>query len=115
MSGVPSAFIFVLVEVLVVPEGMVMVLDWLMVAWFFVEVDDLLRPAGLLIVLDFVVTFVPGVWVLVVVVFDELLLIEVAGAGAGVAAGAWARAAELPSKLREMRKPNRRFIRKGRN
>ena len=87
MSGVPSAFILVLVEVddLVMPEGVVMVLDLLMVAEPFVMVDDLVMPAGLFIVLDFVVTLVPG-WVilLVVVIFEELLLIVVAGAVVGV-------------------------------
>ena len=117
MSGVPSAFILVLVEVddLVMPEGVAVVLDLLMVAEPFVMVDDLVMPAGLLIVLDFVVTFALG-WVvlLVVVIFDELLLIgAVAGVAAGAVAGVWARAAVEPSRLSETRNPKMRFIKKG--
>ena len=112
MSGVPSAFILVLVEVddLVTPEGVAVVLDLLMVAEPFVMVDDLVMPTGLFIVLDFVVTLVPG-WVvlLVVVIFDELPLIVVAGAVVGV----WARAAVEPSRLSETRSPKMRFIKKG--
>ena len=50
-------------------------------------VDDLVMPAGLFIVLDLVVTFVPGWVVLLVVIFDELVLICVVVAGAGVVAG----------------------------
>ena len=87
MSGVPSAFILVLVEVLVMPEGVVIVLDFCIVALLFVMVDDLVMPAGLFIVLDLVVTFVPGWVVLLVVIFDELVLICVVVAGAGVVAG----------------------------
>jgi hypothetical protein len=61
MSGVPSAFILVLVEVLVLPEGVVMVLDRVTVPWFMVLVDDLVMPAGLRMVVDLVVVAVPGV------------------------------------------------------
>ena len=87
MSGVPSAFILVLVEVLVMPEGVVIVLDFCIVAPLFVMVDDLVMPAGLFIVLDLVVTFVPGWVVLLVVIVDERVLICVVVAGAGVVAG----------------------------
>lgn len=97
MSGVPSAFIFMLVEVdevevLVMPEGVVIVLD-------------LLIPAGLVIVLDLVVVRVAGAVVVILVVFDELLLI-VPVAGIGV----WAWTAAPPSRLRETRKPMIRFM-----
>lgn len=112
MSGVPSAFILVLVdvdeaEVLVVPEGVLMVLDFVIVPALFVIVLDLLMPAGLVIVLDLTVVRVAGVWAVVVilVVFDELVLI-VPVAGMGV----WAWAAAPPSKLRETRKPRMRFM-----
>jgi hypothetical protein len=89
MSGVPSAFIRVLVEVdeaevLVVPEGVAIVLDLVIVPALLVVVLDLLMPAGLVMVLDLVVVRVAGVWAVVVilVVFDELLLIvPVAGMG----------------------------------
>ncbi|GAB3584728.1 hypothetical protein GCM10027345_32130 [Hymenobacter daeguensis] len=104
MSAVPSAFTCVLLEVddvLVMPEGVVMVLDLLIVPALLVVVDDFDMPAGFCMVLDFVVTFVPGWVVLVVVVFDELLI---------VAAGAWAWETVLPSRLRERRKPKMRFI-----
>lgn len=113
MSGVPSAFIFVLVEVeddiLVFPEGVLMVLDLTVVPALLVIVLDLLMPAGLVIVLDLTVVRVAGVWAVVVilVVFDELLLI-VPVAGTEV----WAWAAAPPSKLRETRKPIIRFMMK---
>ena len=114
MSGVPSAFmcvlVLVLVEVLVMPEGVVMVLDLLIVPEPLVMVLDLLMPAGLLIVLDFTVVRVAGVWTWWVVVFDELVLIRVVeAAGAGAVAGVWARATPL-SKLRETRNPKMRFM-----
>ena len=113
MSAVPSAFILVLDEVedddvLVLPEGVVIVLDLVMVPEPLVVVLDLLMPAGLVMVLDLVVTFVPGVWVERVVVFDEVLLMVLV---AGVAV--WACTAELPSRLRETRKPRMRFIIRG--
>jgi hypothetical protein len=95
------------VEDLVMPEGVVMVLDLLIVPVPLVIVDDFDIPAGLVIVLDFVVTFVPG-WVVLVVIFDELLLI-VPAAG-GVATGVWAETTEPPSRLKETRKPRMRFI-----
>ena len=60
----PSAFILVLIDVeeldLVMPEGVVIVLDLLVVAEPLVIVLDLVMPAGLVIVLDFVVTLVAG-------------------------------------------------------
>ena len=112
MSGVPSAFIFVLVEVeddiLVFPDGVLMVLDLTVVPALLVIVLDLLMPAGLVIVLDLTVVRVAGIWaVVILVVFDELLLI-VPVAGTGV----WAWAAAPPSKLRETRKPIIRFMMK---
>ncbi|GAC1379240.1 MAG: hypothetical protein NVS3B25_12930 [Hymenobacter sp.] len=105
-----------LVEVLVMPEGVVIVLDLVIEPELLLMVDDLDMPAGLVIVLDLVVV-VAGVWD-VVLIFDELvliLLVDAAGgvAGvAGVAAGVWARAAEPPSKLRETRKLRMRFIKR---
>ena len=42
-------------------SGVAVVLDLLIVAPLLVMVDDLVMPAGLLIVLDFVVTLVAGV------------------------------------------------------
>jgi hypothetical protein len=100
--------------VLVMPEGVVMVPDLLIVPALLVVLLDLLMPAGLVIVLDFVVTRVAGVWAVVVilVVFDELLLIVPVAAGVGVAVWAWA--AAPPSRLSETRKPRMRFmIKKG--
>ena len=95
------------VEVLVMPEGVVMVLDLFIVPALLLVVLDLLMPAGLVIVLDLVVVRVAGVWAVVVilVVFDELLLI-VPVAGMGV----WAWTAAPPSRLRETRKPIIRFM-----
>ena len=69
------------------PEGVAIVLDFCIVALLFVMVDDLVMPAGLFTVLDLIVTFVPGWIVLLVVIFDELVLICVVVAGAGVVAG----------------------------
>ena len=109
MSGVPSAFILVLVDVLVMPEGVVILLDLLMVAVPLVVVLDLVMPAGLVMVLDFTVVFVAGTWAVRVVIFDELVLILVVAA-AGIAAGVWAWATALPSRLSETRKPTMRFI-----
>ncbi len=108
MSGVPSAFILVLVEVLVMPEGVVMVLDLLMVAWFFDMVEDLLMPAGLVEVLVRVVVVVAGVCdVLVVVIFDELVLIVL------VVGVVWAWAERLPATSSAAKKLKRRFMRGG--
>jgi hypothetical protein len=73
-----------------------MVLDLLIVAWLFVAVDYLLMPAGLVLVLDVVVVRVAGACAVAVV--------------AGAAAGVWARAAALPNRLMETRKPRMRFI-----
>jgi hypothetical protein len=112
MSAVPSAFTRVLLDVdddLVMPEGVVMVLDLLIEPELLVMVLDFDMPAGFCMVLDFVVTFVPGWVVLVVVIFVELLLDVAAGA---VCAGMvdWATAAVLPNKLRETRKLRIRFM-----
>jgi len=102
MSGVPSAFIFVLVEVLVMPEGVVMVLDLLMVAELFDMVEDLLMPAGLVEVVVWVVV-VLGTWlVLVVVIFDELVLM--------VAGVVWAWAAKPLVTNSAARNPKKRFM-----
>ena len=113
MSAVASAFMLVLVEVededLDMPEGVVMVLDLLITAWFFVEVLDFDIPAGFCMVRDLVVTFVPGWVILLVVVFDELLIVA-AGACEGTAAGVWASATEPPRKLNDTRKLRMRFI-----
>jgi len=120
MSGVPSAFILVLVEVdeaevLVVAAGVAMVLDLVIVPALLVVVLDLVMPAGLVIVLDLVVTFVAGACeVVIFVVFDELLLIVLmvplpAAGVAGVVVWAWV---APPSRLRETRNPRMRFITK---
>ena len=98
----PSAFIFVLVEVLVMPEGVVMVLVLLMPAADLVEVLDLCMPAGLVMV-DVLVVVVAGVCdVVVVVIFDELLLI--------VAGVVWAWAARPPVTSKAARNPKKRFM-----
>lgn len=105
MSAVPSAFMCVLLDVddvLVMPEGVVMVLDLLVVPVLLVAVLDLVMPAGFCIVLDFTVVLVPG-WVVLVVMVDELLLVW-------VEAGVWAKAAEPPNRLRDTRKPRIRFM-----
>jgi hypothetical protein len=92
-----NSYIFDLVEVLVVlvdllmPEGVVMVLDLVVLAADLVVADDLLMPAGLVIVLDLVVVVVAGACeVLVVVIFDELLVVVAAGV-------VWAAADRLPA------------------
>jgi len=111
MSALPSAFTRVLLDVedFVMPEGVVMVLDLLIVPALLVVVLDFDMPAGFCIVVDFVVTFVPGWVVLVVVIFVELLL-DVAGGAACEGMAVWATAAVPPSKLRETRKPRIRFM-----
>lgn len=139
MSGVPSAFILVLVEVeevdFVVPAGVAVVLDLLMVAELLVIVLDLVLAAGAAIVPDLavlaglaiglglaaaglagapalVVAFAAGVCTAVVVIFDDLVLFVVVPAGAAGAA-VWARAAEPPKRLNETRKLRMRFIKSG--
>jgi hypothetical protein len=112
MSGVPSAFMRVLLDaddVLVMPEGVVMVLDLLIEPELLVIVLDLVMPAGFCVVLDFTVVFAPGWVVLMVVIFVELLL-DVAGGAACDGTAVWARAAVPPNKLRERRKPRMRFM-----
>jgi len=105
MSGVPSAFILVLFEVLVMPEGVVMVLDLLMVAELFDIVVFLLMPAGLVEAVVRVVVVVAGVCdVLIVVIFDELLPM--------VAGVVWAWAARPPVTNRAARNPKKRFIKR---
>ncbi len=113
MSGVPSAFILVLLLVLVLPDGVAIVLDLVIVPWPLVLVDDLVMPAGFRMVVDRVVVTRPGFCVVWVVVLVELaLLVAVAGGVAGTAgvAGVWAKAAELPIKLNDTRKLRRRFM-----
>ena len=84
-----------LVEVLVVlvdlvmPEGVVMVLDLVVLAADLVVAADLLMPAGLVVVVDLVVV-VAGVCDVLVVIFDELLIVVAAGV-------AWAAADRLPA------------------
>ena len=107
MSGVPLAFILVLVEVFVMPEGVVMVLDLLMVAWFFDMVDVLLRPAGLVEVVVRVVVVAGACITLVVVILLELLLVVLA---AGVV---WAWATRPPVMSRAERRPKKRFMGSG--
>jgi hypothetical protein len=106
MLGAVLALVLVVVDDLLMPEGVVMVLDLLMLAWLLVVPDDLLMPAGLVMVVVLVVVRATGACdTLVVVVFEELLLIVVA---AGVV---WALAAKLLATIRAARKPERRFMR----
>jgi hypothetical protein len=92
----------VLVEVLVMPEGVVIVLDLLMVAELFDMVEDLLMPAGLVEVVVRVVV-VLGTWVVwVVVIFDELALV--------VAGVVWAWAARPLVTNKAASNPNKRFM-----
>jgi hypothetical protein len=98
-------------DILVLPAGVAVVLDLLIVPELLVIVLDFDMPAGLVIVVDLVVIFVAGACeVVILVVFDELALMVLV---VPVVAGAvvWARAAEPPSRLRETRKPRMRFIR----
>ena len=82
-----------------------MVLDLLIVAWLFDVVADLLMPAGLVMVLDLVVVVVVGACdIFVVVIFDELLLIV------PVAGAVWAWAERPPATSRAVRKPKKRFM-----
>ncbi|GAA4508936.1 hypothetical protein GCM10023172_41860 [Hymenobacter ginsengisoli] len=104
MSGVPSAFMCVLVEVLVMPEGVVIELDLLMVAPLFDIVEDLLMPAGLVEVEVCVVVVAGTCDILVVVIFDELLLIV------PVAGAVWAWAARPPVTSKAARNPKKRFM-----
>jgi hypothetical protein len=84
---------------------LVVVDDLLMLAWLLVVLDDLLMPAGLVMVVVLVVVWAAGACdTLVVVVFDELLLIDVA---AGVV---WALAAKLLATTKAAKKPERRFM-----
>jgi len=87
------------------PEGVVMVLDLLMVAWLFDVVAILLTPIGWVEVLVFVVVVVAAgaCIVLVVVIFDELLVVPMAGA-------VWAWAERPPATSRVARKPKKRFM-----
>ena len=103
------------------PEGVVMVLDLLVVAPLLVVVDDLVMPAGFCMVLDLVVVVrVAGacaveVRVDILVELELILLVEAGGVAwvGTVAAGVWAKEAEPPNRLREKRKPRMRFIRSG--
>lgn len=94
----------VVLEVLVMPEGVVMVLDLLIVAWFFDMVEDLLMPAGLVEVVVRVVVVAGTCAVLVVVIFDELLLIV------PVAGVVWAWAERPPATSRAAMIPKKRFM-----
>ena len=105
----PIAYIFDLVEVLVVlvdlvmPEGVVMVLDLVVVAAALV-VLALLMPAGLVMVLDLVVVVVvAGVCDVLVVIFDELLVVVAAGV-------VWAAADRLPATTNRARVWEKRFM-----
>lgn len=100
--------VLVEVAVLLMPEGVVIVLDLVMVPPPLVMVEDLVMPAGLLIVLDLVVL------VFVVEVLRCMAPLGGVAVGGVVAAGVvWAEAAEPPSKASETRKPRMRFIRSG--
>jgi len=86
-----AVLVLVVVDDLLMPEGVVMVLDLLMLAWLLVVVDDLLMPAGLVMVVVRVVVLAAGACVvLVVIVFDVLLVVVAAGV-------VWAWAAKLPA------------------
>jgi hypothetical protein len=76
-----AALVLVVVDDLVMPEGVVMVLDLLALAADLVVVADLLMPAGLVMVVDLVVVVAAAGFctVLVVVIFDELLLVVATG------------------------------------
>jgi hypothetical protein len=105
MPGAVLALVLVVVDDLLMPEGVVMVLDLLVLAWLLEVLDDLLMPAGLVMVVVLVVVLDTGACdTLVVVIFDELLLIVVA---AGVV---WALAAKLLATTRAAKKPERRFM-----
>ncbi len=50
IPGAVLALVLVVVDALLTPEGVVIVLDLLMLAWLLVVLDDLLMPAGLVMV-----------------------------------------------------------------
>jgi hypothetical protein len=80
MPGAVLALVLVVVDDLLMPEGVVMVLDLLMLAWLFVVLDDLRMPAGLVMVVVLVVVWVAGACdTLVVVVCDALLVVVAVG------------------------------------
>ena len=86
------------------PEGVVMVLDLRMVAWLFDMVEVLRTPIGLVELVVRVVV-VLGTWVvLVVVIFDELVLIV------PVAGVVWACVARLPVTSKAAKNPKKRFM-----
>ena len=89
---------------MVMPEGVVMVLDLLIVAWFFDIVDVLLKPAGLVEVVVRVVVVAGACDILVVVILLVLLLMVLA---AGVV---WAWATRPPVTSKAERRPKKRFI-----
>lgn len=113
MSGVPSAFILVLVVVWLTPEGVLTECVRVVLV--------LVRPIGacpVVEVVDFDTTAPGLVLIRLVVIFDELVRIDevcCVVVAVPVLAGAvvWARAAEVPSRLSETRKPRRRFIKTG--
>lgn len=88
-----TALVLVVVADLVMPEGVVIVLDLVALVADLVVVADLVMPAGLVMVVDLVaVDVVAGFCtVLVVVIFDELLLVV------AVAGVVWAAADKLPT------------------
>jgi len=81
--------VVVLVD-LVMPEGVVMVLALVVPVADLVVVADLLMPAGLVLVVVLDVTVAGCCTVLMVVIFDELLEVAVAGV-------VWAAADRLPA------------------
>ena len=104
IPGAVLALVLVVVDDLLMPEGVVMVLDLLVLVWLLAVVDDFVMPAGLVMVVVLVVVRAGACDTLVVIVFDELLLIVVA---AGVV---WAWAAKLLATTRAAKKPERRFM-----
>ena len=118
MSGVPSAFILVLLVVLLMPEGV-------LTECVRVLVVVLMLPAGVwpvpVVEVEDFDTTAPGrgVILLLVVIRDELVCIEelcfVVVVAAPVAAGAavWASTEVAPSRLSEARKPRIRFMKMG--
>ena len=76
-----AALVLVVVDDLVMPEGVVMVLDLLALVADLVVVADLLMPAGLVVIAVLVVVVVAAGFceVLVVVIFDELALVVATG------------------------------------
>jgi hypothetical protein len=98
-----AALVLVVVDDLLMPEGVVMVLDLLMLAWLLVVLDDLLMPAGLVMVVVRVVVLAGACVVLVVIVFDVLLMVVAVGV-------VWALTAKLPATSRAAKREVKRCM-----